>query len=251
MHEAAYAALGLEGWRYQKLPVPPDVFAETVRALPGAGFAGASVTIPHKASAAALADELTAAAREIGAASSLTFTDGRILADNTDAPGFIAALSDALPGASPATAHSSALVLGAGGGARAIVWALRQAGADVMVWNRTASRAQALCADLGARTVAGAEPADILVNATAVGLGGRGDTFAQLPLAPEDLAGYRCVADLVYGEGDTELIAAARRQGAVVVDGLEVLVRQGAVSFEAWTGRAAPLDVMRAAVRGN
>lgn len=250
MHEAAYAALGLEGWRYQKLPVPPDLFAETVRALPGAGFVGANVTIPHKESAATLADELTAAAREIGAANTLTFADGRIHADNTDAPGFIAALADALPDASPAAAGRSALVLGAGGAARAVVWALRHAGAEVMVWNRTAARARALCAELGGRAVAAVEPADLLVNSTAVGLSGQGDTFTHLPLGPEALANYGCVVDLAYGDGETELIAAARQHGAAAVDGIEVLVRQGALSFEAWTGHAAPLEVMRAAARG-
>ena len=249
MHEAAYAALGLAGWRYQKLPVPPELFAETVRALSGAGLVGANVTIPHKASAATLADDLTAPAREIGAANTLTFAGGRIHADNTDAPGFIAALEDALRGAAPTGAARKALVLGAGGAARAVVWALRHAGADVLVWNRTPARARALCAELGGRMVVAAEPADILVNCTAVGLGGNGGTFAHLPVAPDALANYRCVVDLVYGDGDTELIAAAREHGAVVVDGLEVLVRQGALSFEAWTREAAPLEVMRAAAR--
>jgi shikimate dehydrogenase len=247
IHEAAYAALGLTDWRYQKLPVPPEAFAETTRALPGAGFAGANVTIPHKAAAAELADELTPAAREIGAANTLTFTGGRVHADNTDAPGFLAALADARPGGG---APDVALVLGAGGTARAVVWALRKAGVgDVMVWNRTPERARDLCAELGGRAVAEAEPADVLVNCTAVGLDGAGSTFAQLPLSAEALGGYQCVLDFVYAGGQTELIEAARDAGAAVVDGLELLVRQGAFSFEAWTGRSAPLDVMRSAAR--
>jgi shikimate dehydrogenase len=246
IHEAAYAALGLTEWRYQKLPVPPEAFAETARALPGAGFAGANVTIPHKAAAAELADELTPAAREIGAANTLTFADGSLHADNTDAPGFLAALADARPGAPPA----AALVLGAGGTARAVVWALRHAGVgDVMVWNRTPERARELCAELGGRAVAVAEPAGVLVNCTAVGLDGAGGTFSQLPLTMEALGGYECVLDFVYAGGQTELIDAAREAGAAVVDGLELLVRQGALSFEAWTGHSAPLDVMRSAAR--
>ncbi len=139
MHNAALRALGMEGWRYQALPVPEELFAETTRALGAAGFVGANVTIPHKQAALALADRASEAARAIGAANTLTFApDGTIAAENTDAPGLIAALEQlaGLP------AHPSALVLGAGGSARAAVWALREAGArEVSVWNRTPERA--------------------------------------------------------------------------------------------------------------
>lgn len=244
MHEAAFAAAGLAGWRYQRLPVPPDLFAETVAALGGTGFAGANVTIPHKEAALVAATEATAAAQEIGAANTLTFADGRIAADNTDAPGLL----DALP---EPPAGRTALVLGAGGSARAAVWALASAGArDVAVWNRTPERARRLCAEIGGRPVAGAAPADLLVNCTAAGLGDGEDPFATLPLAPGALGDYRVVADLVYGQRPSALLAAAREAGAATVDGLEVLVRQGARSFEIWTGCPAPLDVMRAAARG-
>jgi shikimate dehydrogenase len=245
MHEAGYAALGLEDWRYQLLPVPPELFAETVRGLPGAGFAGANVTIPHKEAALALADDATAAARAIGAANTLTFLPGgRIHADNTDAPGLI----DALP-FDPA--GRTAVVLGAGGTARAVVWALLQAGADVQVWNRTPERAQRLCAEIGGRAVqVPPAAADLLVNTTSVGLHGE-DPFKALPLAVDAMDGYPCLVELVYGTGPTALVSAAHAAGATVVDGLEILVRQGARSFERWTGRAAPLDVLRAAARGE
>lgn len=244
MHEAGYRALGLSDWRYQLLPVPPELFAETVRALPGAGFAGANVTIPHKEAALALADEATAAARAIGAANTLTFLeDGRIHADNTDAPGLL----DALP-FDPA--GRSAVVLGAGGSARAVVWALLDAGAEVLVWNRTSERAERLCAEIGGRaTQAPLPPADLLVNTTSVGLAGE-DPFKLLPLT-DAIDGYPCLVDLVYGSGPTALVSAAQAAGATVVDGLEILVRQGARSFERWTGRSAPLDVLRAAARGE
>ena len=150
MHEAALAAVGLEGWSYQQLPLPPELFAETVRALPAAGFRGVNVTIPHKQAALALADTASDAAREIGAANTLTFErDGAINADNTDAPGLIAALGERWD-----PAGRRVLVLGAGGAARAAVWALLQAGAaDVAVWNRTAERARALAGELGGRAV--------------------------------------------------------------------------------------------------
>jgi shikimate dehydrogenase len=243
MHEAAFRAAGLEGWRYQRLPVPPELFAETVGALGPAGFAGANVTVPHKEAALAVADEASDAARAIGAANTLTFADGAIQAENTDAPGFLAALPEP-------PRDRTALVLGAGGSARAVVWALVQAGArDVMVWNRTPERAEALCAALGGRAVPEPAPADLLVNCTAVGLGGGSEGFDQLPVAPGALASYPTVVDLAYGDAETELVRAARERGAAVVDGLEILVRQGALSFEIWTGRPAPLDAMRAAVR--
>jgi len=249
MHEAGYAALGLAGWRYQLLPVPPELFEETVRGLPGAGFTGANVTIPHKEAALALADEATDAARAIGAANTLTFLpDGRIHADNTDAPGLIDALP---PEVDPAGA--TAVVLGAGGTARAAVWALLEAGAaDVAIWNRTRARAERIAQEVGGRVLEGELPAaDLLVNTTSVGLKPGEDQFAHLPLDRPDLARYRCVVDLVYGAEPTALVAAAREQGIATVDGLELLVRQGARSFARWTGQAPPLDAFRTAARGG
>jgi shikimate dehydrogenase len=242
IHEAAYAAAGLDGWRYQRLPVPPELLAETVRALPGAGFAGANVTLPHKEAALAAADSATDVARAIGATNSLTFEAGRIEADNTDAPGFLAALDEPMAG-------RRALVLGAGGSARAVAWALREGGADVDVWNRTPERARRLARELGVRAVAEPEGGDLLVNCTSAGLSPGEDVFATLPVRPGELREWGCVADLVYGDGETQLVRAARQAGARVVDGFEVLVRQGALSFERWTGRPAPLEAMRAAAR--
>jgi shikimate dehydrogenase len=237
MHQAAYAALGLEGWRYQRLPVPPELFAETVRALGPAGFAGANVTLPHKEAALAAADEATPAARAIGAANTLTFTGGAVRADNTDAPGLIAALPEPPRG-------RRALVLGAGGSARAAVHALREAGADVEVHNRTPERARALAEQLGARVAERPGPGDLLVNCTSVGL----DDPAALPADP---GGFGLVVDLVYRDGGTALVRRAAELGIPAVDGLEVLVRQGALSLERWTGRPAPLAAMRRAARGG
>jgi shikimate dehydrogenase len=243
VHEAAYHELGLERWRYQRLPVPPALFAETVRALPAAGFAGANVTIPHKEAALAVSEGASARARAIGAANTLTFADGRIAAENTDAPGLI----DALP---EPPAGARAMVLGAGGSARAAVWALLDAGAaEVLIWNRTPERARRLADDLGGRVVERPEPADVLLNCTAAGLEGHESALEELRLDRAALGRCACVVDLVYGERESGLIAAARAAGAAVVDGLEVLVRQGALALELWTGRAAPLDAMRAAAR--
>jgi shikimate dehydrogenase len=236
MMAAAFSELGLD-WRYVKLPVPPERFAETARALPGSGFRGANVTIPHKLAAHALADELMPAAAAIGAANTLTFEDGRVLADNTDAGGLLDALGEDLRG-------RRAVVLGAGGAGRAAVWALRDAGAEVAVWNRTPERARELAAEM---EVVHAQhprrPTDILVNATSLGLHGE-DLPAELCPEPAGL-----VLDLVYGDERTALCRWAEASGARVVEGLEVLVRQGARSLERWTGRTAPLDAMRRAAR--
>jgi shikimate dehydrogenase len=245
MHNAAFAALEMSGWHYQKLPVPPTLFAQTVRALGGAGYRGANVTIPHKEAALALADAASEAARAIGAANTLSFDPTRgISAANTDAPGLLAAL-----GRSPA--GETAMVLGAGGSARAVVWALLSAGArEVSVWNRTPERAQALARELGARAVMRPQAATILVNCTAIGLGNASndeDSLKLMGLSHDEVGEYPNVVDLVYGEGMTRLLRSASERGANVVDGLEVLVHQGALSFELWTGRSAPLEVMRLA----
>jgi shikimate dehydrogenase len=243
IQNAALAAAGLAEWRYQLLPVPADLFTETVRALPGAGFRGINVTLPHKSSALSLADEATARARAIGAANTLTFDDaGTIRAENTDAPALIAALPFAPAG-------RTALVLGAGGGARAAVWALLDAGAsEVRVWNRTRARASALCQELGASPVGRASAADLIVNCTSVGLQDSAATFHQLPLGADELPDYGCVVDLVYTPRGTALVHAARARGVPSVDGLELLIGQGALSFECFTGRPAPVDRMRAAL---
>jgi shikimate dehydrogenase len=239
MHNAALAAAGLDGWRYLRLPLPPELFAETVRALPAAGFRGVNVTIPHKRAALALADRASAAARAIGAANTLTFADGAIEADNTDAPGLLAAL-----GESPA--GRTALVLGAGGAGRAAVWALTTAGAaDVAIWNRTPGRARALAAELGARAVETVPSADIVINCTSVGLHDPDATFKALPVEADELGAGSLVVDMVYRAGETRFLEAARTRGARVVDGLEILVAQGAASFERWTGMEAPREAMR------
>jgi shikimate dehydrogenase len=233
MQNAAFRALGLD-WHYVKLPVPPELFEETVRALPASGYRGANVTIPHKLAALEVADSAGDAAREVGAANTLTFSEGGgITADNTDAGGFLAAL-----GESPA--GRTALVLGAGGAARAVVWALRHAGAaEVSVWNRTPERAR----ELDARAVERGEPADIVVNATSAGL--HDDDLSTLPL--DEIGTPELACDLVYRpSGPTPFAKWAAAAGARrVVGGLEVLVCQGALSFEIWTGRAAPVDAMR------
>ena len=245
MHNAAFEALGLD-WRYLKLPVPPERFAETVSALPASGYRGVNVTIPHKLAALELADEASPAARAVGAANTLTFENGRIAADNTDAGGLLDALGDPPRG--------RALVLGAGGAGRAAAWALKEAGAEVLVWNRTPERAEQLAAELGIEAVAKPVEADLLVNATSVGLDpSTTEEQALRELALSAVSSQpSTVIDLVY-RGDTSpppITTYASRAGTRVVDGLEILVRQGARSFALWTRQEPPLEAMRNAARG-
>jgi len=245
MHTAALAELGLgEEWSYEAIDVAPDAFEARARAMAGEGFAGANVTVPHKGAALSLADELSETAREIGVANTLLFEDGEIRAENTDADGLLRALPT-----SPA--DKRALVLGAGGAARAVVWGLLRESAEVDVWNRTELRSEHLCEELGGEPVAEPDQSayDLIVNSTAAGLGGE-DPFAELPLAADGFALGQTVVDMVYGEGPSALLRAAEVVGAGVVDGIEILVQQGALSLEIWTSRPAPLDTMRAAARG-
>jgi shikimate dehydrogenase len=243
MQNAGLRAAGLEDWQYLALPLPPELFAETVRALPAAGFRGVNVTIPHKEAALAVADEASPAARAIGAANTLTFEPGGIVADNTDAPALMELLRAVVD-----PAGRSALVLGSGGAARAAVWALVQAGAQVELWNRTPARAQALAEELGARYSAEPEGAEIVVNATSVGLDPNIDPFKAFPLKADTFETGSCVIDMVYGSAETRFLQAARSRGARVVDGLEMLLAQGVASFERWTGMMAPRMAMREAI---
>ena len=249
MHNAALAELGLAGdWSYEAIDVAPEGFADLTATLPGDGFAGVNVTVPHKLAALAVADEASDAARAIGAANTLSFGDAGVSAENTDAVGIMAAI-----GESPAGRRT--LVLGAGGSARAAVWALREAGAEVAVWNRTASRAEALAAELGVGWAAapGTGEFDVLVNATTLGLAQATerppvpDDLKALPVDADAIHERQVVVDLVYGAHETALASCARERGARVIDGLEVLVHQGAASLRIWTGREPPIETMRRA----
>lgn len=257
MHTAAFAALGIDDeWSYEAVELTPEGFAAGVTDLRERGFVGANVTIPHKEAALALSGESSEAARAIGAANTLSFGSGGIRADNTDAPGLIAALPADVGG-------KRALVLGAGGAARAAVWALLGSGAEVDVRNRTASRAEELVADIGGRAVSADGPIelsgyDVLVNTTSVGLAKPGAEVREpgsdlkiLGIEADGLDEHLILVDMVYGAEPTELVAAGSRGGAATVDGLEILVRQGSLSSRIWTGLEPPLQVMRDAIENS
>lgn len=260
MQTAALAEMGLAGeWTYGALDVAPEDFEAEVAELAAAGeYAGVNVTVPHKEAALAMADEASEAARAIGAANTLSFRESRIVADNTDAGGLLRALPARLTG-------GRALVLGAGGAARGAIWALAHGGEgsrdaaggptavapfEVHVWNRTAERGEAVAAELGARFVADPDPANyaLIVNTTAVGLAGE-DTFEALPLTPDSFAPGQVVLDMVYTDEPSALLAAAEAAGATTVDGLEMLVQQGALSLAIWTGAEPDIEAMRTAAR--
>jgi shikimate dehydrogenase len=247
MHNAAFAALGLD-WTYVAFPVRPDVAEQAIAGLAAAGVAGLNATIPHKRAALAVASSASEAALRIGAANTLVPDgDGGFRADNTDGEGFLRALDEQAP---LDLAGAEALVIGAGGAARAVVHALRSRGARVRVANRTTARA----AELGdpvpfapRELEAAAGRAALVVNATSLGL--HGDAAPpELPLA--GIGPGQAVADVVYRPGGTPWLAAARDRGARTVDGLGMLLHQGAAAFAQWTGREPPLAAMRAALEG-
>ena len=245
MHNAAFAALGLD-WTYVAFPVHPDAVERAIAGLAAAGVAGLNATIPHKRAALEAASSASDAAAAIGAANTLVPDgEGGFRADNTDATGFLRALDEQAP---LGLEGRDALVIGAGGAARAVVHALRSRGARVRVANRTAARA----AELGdpvpfvpAALDMVAGQAALVVNATSLGLHGD-DAPGELPLA--GLGRDQVVADIVYRPGGTPWLAAAAGRGARTVDGLGMLLHQGAAAFEGWTGREAPIDAMRAAL---
>jgi shikimate dehydrogenase len=243
MQNAALGALELEDWSYRAIDAAPEAFEMTVRELAEVGYAGVNVTVPHKEAALALADEASEASQQIGAANTLVFHGKRIEAHNTDADGLLASLPE------PPRDHR-VLVLGAGGAARAALWALLWEGAEVDVWNRTHARAENICEELGGNPTEEPDQRSyrLIVNTSAAGLHGE-DPFDHLPLREDRFTQDQTVLDMVYGERPSPLLAAAEKAGAATVDGLEVLVQQGARSLEIWTGCEPDLNVMRRAAR--
>ncbi|TXM63951.1 shikimate dehydrogenase [Methylobacterium sp. WL120] len=239
---------------YERIAVAPDAFEAFFRRLPTSGFVGGNVTIPHKEAAFALCDALSPRARAIGAVNTLVVgADGRIFGDNTDAPGFTAHLDQNLGAGWPERA-GTALVLGAGGAARAVVVGLAERGlARIVVANRTRARAEtvaALAPGIATAIEWDAIPAlmpeaGLLVNTTALGMAG--NPPLDLDLAP--LPAHAAVADIVYVPLETGLLAAARARGLPAIDGLGMLLHQAVPGFEAWFGvRPRVTEALRAVV---
>ncbi len=246
MHNAAFRALGLD-WVFLAFDVEPGRVPEALAGVRALGIRGLSVTLPHKQDVAAAVDELSATAAALGAANTVVVgADGRLRGENTDAPGFLASLADA----GVDVGGRRCLVRGAGGAARAVVWALAQAGASevVLVPGRDrdkAARTASLAGPVG-RVGSGDEVsgAEIVVNATPLGLDGGSD----LAVDPALLGPGHVVVDLIP-RPTTALLDAAAARGAQAVGGLGMLVHQGALAFGMWTGCEPPLEVMWEAVR--
>ena len=230
---------GIDG-AYVPLPVPPERLEQALSALPALGFAGVNLTIPHKEAAVSLVDRLSPRAKRIGAVNTVVVeADGTLSGDNTDGFGFIAALSESQAGwraeAGPA------VVLGAGGAARAVAVALLDAGVpEVRLLNRTSERARALADDLGGSVhavnwtvrAAALDGAALLVNTTSLGMRGQ----PPLDLALDALPPTALVTDVVYTPLITPLLALAQARGNPVVDGLGMLLHQARPGFRAWFG---------------
>jgi shikimate dehydrogenase len=224
---------GIDG-AYVPLPVRPEHFETALRGLVAAGFRGANVTIPHKLAAFAACDAVETSARRAGAVNTLVFEDGRVTGRNTDGSGFVANLR--AHGGAP---DGPALILGAGGGPRAVAAALQDAGAEVTVANRSRERAEALAAVLpGLRVLDWRRRSEALgefalvVNTTSVGMLGAGELLLDLERARPDLA----VADIVYVPLRTPLLLAAQVAGLRTVGGLGMLIEQARPGFAAWFG---------------
>ena len=245
LHGLWLARHGIDG-AYVPLAVSPDHFAQALGMLSHFGFAGVNITIPHKETALGVVDELDDMARRIGAVNTVIVReDGSLLGSNTDAYGFIENLRS---GASGWRAEAGpALVIGAGGAARAVIVALLDAGAPtILVTNRTAARADALCAEFGptltavpcaARATAVADVAT-LVNTTSLGMNGQ----PPLDLALDKLATTTLVTDVVYSPLETPLLSAAKARGNPTVDGLGMLLHQARPGFTAWFGVEPEVD---------
>ena len=257
MHNAAFAALGLN-WVYVPLPIEPERIQHAVGSLLALNFAGANVTVPHKQAIMRYLDEIDPVAQAIGAVNTIALQNGRTRGYNTDGHGFLQSLLEA--GFRPDGARC--LVLGAGGAARAVVYALADAGARaIAVYNRTVERAAFLVEDLKSAfprvvfTFEALSPQslraanhhfELVVNTTSLGMTPYAETTpwpAEIPL-PEAAA----ICDLVYNPLKTRFLQQAEAAGLTAIDGVGMLVHQGARAFQIWTGQAAPADLMRRAV---
>jgi shikimate dehydrogenase len=239
LHNAAYRAVGVEAV-YAALPVPPDRLGAALAGVRALGFLGVNLTVPHKEAGLALCDDIDPVAARVGAVNTVVVTDGRLRGANTDVEGFARALAEA-----GGAAAGPAVLLGAGGAARAVVAALAP-DREVRIVARTPARAAGLgtvfpwTAEALAQALAGA---GLVVDCTPMALAPETD----IPVEVDDLAADALVASLVYHR-EPALVARARARGLRVMDGAAMLVHQAALAFELMTGRRAPLEVMRAAM---
>lgn len=260
MHNAAFHALGLD-FVYVPFSVPPNRLSMAVEAVRALGLVGVNVTIPHKQAVVPFLDEISEEARLIGAVNTIVHKDGRLLGDNTDGKGFLRALQEQT---GFHAAGKTVLILGAGGAARAVAVRLALSGVGrIFLANRSKERAEVLAALLRENTgvVAAVVPwpghedgatvaatdilpvADLLVQTTPVGMSSQRDALVSLPLSA--FAPGQVVCDLIYNPAETLFMKRAAQSGAIVLNGIGMLLYQGVLSFQMWTGKTAPVEVMR------
>ncbi len=246
MHNAAFETLGING---VYIPMRPTDLEDGYRGLRALGFVGVSVTVPYKVAVMDLIDEIDPVASKIGAVNTLMLKHSgdcvvRVKGYNTDWLGSNQALAEALD-----VTSSTVLIIGAGGAARAVGFGLLEAGAKVMLTNRTEDKGRLLASQLNCPFVLAEDiqkvHADALINATSVGMSPRDNA---LPIRPELLGNFSVVMDIVYAPLETRLLREAAARGCRTVDGLKMLQYQGAAQFALWTGREAPVSVMRKAL---
>jgi len=255
MHNAAFRAFGLN-YAYIVLRVPKSMLADAIAGVRTLGIAGFNVTIPHKIGIIRLLDELDESASLVGAVNTVKENHGKLIGFNTDGEGALRALE----GKIGSFKGKEVVLLGAGGAARAIAFSLARVGARLTIANRTVPKARALAsaieqklgvnvevASLGrAELIKALKNAGVLINATSVGMYPRTDkTLVSASMMHRGLVVY----DIVYEPLRTKLLQEARRAGVKTIDGLGMLVNQGALAFEIWTGKRAPIKIMRAAAK--
>lgn len=252
MMERAFEAEGLD-WRYLTLEVPPDKLADAVRGMKAMGFRGGNFTIPHKVAVIQYLDGLSQAAELMGAVNCVHQTDGKLAGENTDGKGFVQSLKTIID-----PSGKNVAILGAGGAARAIAVELGLAGvAKITVINRGQQRGQELVALLNERVKIPAtfvlwqgnhiieEGTQVVINATSIGLGSE---TARVPIEPRSLQPDMVVADVIFNPPRTVFLREATERGCKTLDGLGMLVNQGAIAFKIWTGIDPEVGVMREAL---
>ncbi len=255
MHNAAFRVLGLN-CAYINLRVPKPTLANAIAGVRALGIAGLNITIPHKISIISLLDELDESANLVGAVNTVKNNRGKLIWFNTDGEGALRALEEKIG----SVKGKEVVLLGAGGAARAIAFSLARAGARLTIANRTVPRAQALASAVEQKLSTNVKVAslnraeltkalknvDVLINATSVGMHPKIDkTLVRANMMRRGLVVY----DIVYKPLRTKLLREARRAGGKTIDGLGMLVHQGALAFEIWTGKRAPIKIMKAAAK--
>jgi len=244
IHRAAFEAAGVD-WTYAALDVAPGMASDALAAMRTLGISGLSVTMPHKEAVADAVDRLDPAARSLHSVNTVSWDGDQLVGSSTDGAGFVASLADA----DVSVDDAKIAIIGAGGAARSVIDALARAGAsDITVLNRTADKTEAAAALTPVASpgiISDVTRADIVVNATSVGMGDDG----SLPCDPDLFRAGQVVADLIYHPLETRWMAAASRQGCQTVDGLGMLVHQAALQQKIWLGDDAVIDTaaMRAA----